>query len=42
VNQTQNKRKKAGSMKEGMIVEELVIPEVIEELMDTTNLLTQK
>jgi hypothetical protein len=29
-------------MKEGMIVEELVIPEVLEELMDTTHLLTQK
>jgi hypothetical protein len=29
-------------MKEGMIVEELVIPEVLAELMDTTHLLTQK
>jgi hypothetical protein len=29
-------------MKEGMIVEELIIPEVLEELMDTTHLLTQK
>jgi hypothetical protein len=29
-------------MKEGMIMEELVIPEVLAELMDTTHLLTQK
>jgi hypothetical protein len=29
-------------MKEGMILEELVIPEVLAELMDTTHLLTQK
>jgi hypothetical protein len=29
-------------MKEGMIVEELVIPEVVAELMNTTHLLTQK
>jgi hypothetical protein len=29
-------------MKEGMIVEEMVIPEVLAELMDTTHLLTHK
>ena len=29
-------------MKEGTIMEELVIPEVLAELMDTTHLLTQK
>jgi hypothetical protein len=29
-------------MKEGMIVEELVIPEVLAKLMETTHLLTQK
>jgi hypothetical protein len=29
-------------MKEGMIVEELVIPEVLANLMDTTHLLTKK
>jgi hypothetical protein len=29
-------------MKEEIIVEELVIPEVLIELMDTTHLLTQK
>ena len=29
-------------MKEDMLVEELVILEVLEELMDTTHLLTQK
>jgi hypothetical protein len=29
-------------MKEGMMVEELVILEVLEELMDTTHPLTQK
>jgi hypothetical protein len=29
-------------MKEEMLVEELVIPEVLAELMDTTHLLTQK
>jgi hypothetical protein len=29
-------------MKEGMIVEELVIPEVLADLMDTTHLLTHK
>jgi hypothetical protein len=29
-------------MKEGIIMEELVIPEVLSELMDTTHLLTQK
>jgi hypothetical protein len=40
--QTQNKRKKEGAIKEGMIVEELAIPEVLVELMDTTHLLTQK
>jgi hypothetical protein len=34
--------RRQGSMKEGMIVEELVILEVIAELMDTTHLLTQK
>jgi hypothetical protein len=39
---TQYKRKKVGAMKEGMIVGELVIPEVLAELMETTHLLTQK
>ena len=29
-------------MKEMMIVEEIVIPEVLVEIMDTTHLLTQK
>ena len=29
-------------MKEGMIMDELVILEVLENLMDTTHLLTQK
>jgi hypothetical protein len=29
-------------MKEGMIVDELVIPEVLAKLMDTTHILTQK
>jgi hypothetical protein len=29
-------------MKEGMIMEEMVIREVLVELMDTTHLLTQK
>jgi hypothetical protein len=29
-------------MKEGMIDEEMVIPEVLAQLMDTTHLLTQK
>jgi hypothetical protein len=29
-------------MKEGMIIEELFIPEVSAELMETTHLLTQK
>jgi hypothetical protein len=29
-------------MKEGMIVEELVIPEALAKLMDTTHFLTQK
>jgi hypothetical protein len=29
-------------MKEGMIMEELVIPEVLAELMDTTHLLNGK
>jgi hypothetical protein len=32
--------KKVGAMKEGVIVEEMDIPEVIEDLMDTTHLLT--
>jgi hypothetical protein len=40
--QTQNKRKKEGAMKEGMIMEELAILEVLENLMDATHLLTQK
>jgi hypothetical protein len=38
----QIKRKKEGFMKEEMIVEELVIPEVLAELIDTTHLLTQQ
>jgi hypothetical protein len=29
-------------MKEGMIVEEMVIPKVLAELVDTTHLLNQK
>jgi hypothetical protein len=29
-------------MKEEMLVEELVIPEVLEDLMDTTHLITQE
>jgi hypothetical protein len=38
----QDKRKEADIMKEEMIVEEQVIPEVVEELIDTTHLLTQQ
>jgi hypothetical protein len=38
----QSKRKKEGVMKEEMIMEEWVIPEVLEELIDTTHLLTQQ
>ena len=37
----QNKRKEAGIMKEDITTKELVIQEVIEELIDTTHLLTQ-
>ena len=38
----QSERKEAGIMKEEMIVEELVIPEVLVELIDTIHLLTRQ
>jgi hypothetical protein len=38
----QRKRKEVGFIKEEMIVEALVIPEVIGELKDTTHPLTQQ
>jgi hypothetical protein len=38
----QSKRKKEGIMKEEMIVEDMVIPGVLVELIDTTHLLTKK
>ena len=37
-----SKGKKEGSMKEDMIVEELVIQEVLAKLINTTQLLTQQ
>jgi hypothetical protein len=38
----QDKRKEVGIMKEGMIMEESVLPEVLAELLDTTPHLTQQ
>ena len=40
MDQTKNKRKKEGFMKEEMIMQELVILGVLAELIDTTHLLT--
>ena len=38
----QRKRRKVGVMKEEMIMEEMVILEVLVEIIDTIDLLTQK
>jgi hypothetical protein len=42
MDQTQNKRKREDVMKEEINIEELVIQEVLEELIDITQLPTQQ